>query len=82
MRTSTGGAIEKSRFTQSQIVGVLKQVDARAKAEDVCQEHGISYATYYNWKSKYGGMQASDLRRMKDLGKEKNRPPPQEAFFR
>ena len=54
--------MKKSRFTESQIVGVLKQVDAGAKVEDVCREHGISSATYYNWKSKYGGMEASDLR--------------------
>ena len=57
--------MKKSRFTESQIVGVLKQVDAGAKVEDVCRGHGISSATYYNWKSKYGGMEASDLRRMK-----------------
>lgn len=44
--------MKKSRFTESQIVGVLKQVDAGSKVEDVCREHGISSATYYNWKSK------------------------------
>ena len=65
--------MKKSRFTESQIVGVLKQVDAGAKVEDVCREHGISSATYYNWKSKYGGMEASDLRRMKNLEEEKVR---------
>ena len=47
--------MKKSRFTESQIVGVLKQVDAGAKVEDVCRAHGISSATYYNWNSKYGG---------------------------
>lgn len=56
--------MKKSRFTESQIVGVLKQVDAGAKVEDVCREHGISSATYYNWKSKYGGMEASTYRRL------------------
>jgi putative transposase len=50
--------MKKSRFTESQIVGVLKQVDAGHKVDDVCREHGISSATYYNWKSKYGGMEA------------------------
>ena len=65
--------MKKSRFTESQIVGVLKQVDAGAKAEDICREHSTSSATYYNWKSKYGGMEASDLRRMKDLKEENAR---------
>ena len=63
--------MKKSRLTESQIVGVLKQVDAGSKAEDVCREHGISSATYYyNWKSQYSGMEASDLRRMKDVEEE------------
>lgn len=52
---------------------MLKQVDAGAQVEDVCREHGISSAIYYNWKSKYGGMEASDLRRMKDLEEENAR---------
>lgn len=49
--------MKKSRFTESQNVAVLKQVDAGAKVEDVWWEHGISSATYYNWKSRYGGME-------------------------
>ena len=57
--------MRKSRFTESQIIGVLKQVDSGQRVEDACREHGISAATYYNWKAKYGGMEASDLRRMK-----------------
>lgn len=65
--------MKKSRFTESQIVGVLKQVDAGSKVEDVCREYGISSATYYNWKAKYGGMEASDLRRKKDLEEENAR---------
>ena len=65
--------MKKSRFTESQIVGVLKQVDTDSKVEDVCREHGISSATHYNWKSKYGGMEASDLRLMKDLEEENAR---------
>ena len=52
---------------------MLKQVDAGSKVEDVCREHGISSATYYNWKSKYGGMEAFDLRRIKDLQEENAR---------
>ena len=52
---------------------MLKQVDTGAKVEDVCHEHGISSAAYYNWRSKYEGMEASDLRRMKDLEEENAR---------
>ena len=65
--------MKKSRFTESQIIGVLKQVDAGQRVEDACREHGISTATYYNWKAKYGGMEASDLRRMKHLDEENAR---------
>lgn len=62
--------MRKSRFPESQIVGVLKQVEAGQRVDDVCREHGISSATYYNWKSKYGGMDASELKRIKDLENE------------
>ena len=65
--------MKKSRFTESQIIGVLKQVDAGQRGEDACWEHGISAATYYNWKAKYGAMEASDLRRMKHLDEENAR---------
>ena len=58
--------MKNSRFTESQIVSVLKEVDAGAKVKEICRRHGISDATYYNWKSKYGGMQASDLKRLKE----------------
>jgi putative transposase len=66
--------MKKSRFTESQIIGVLKQVDAGQRVEDAYREHGISAATYYNWKAKYGGMEASDLCRMKHLDKAMERP--------
>ncbi len=59
--------MKKSRFTESQIVTILKQADAGIPVKDICRQVGISVATYYQWKSKYGGMGASDLRRVKDL---------------
>jgi putative transposase len=65
--------MRKSRFSESQIVQVLKQVEAGRQIKDVCRELGISEATYYSWKSKYGGMEASDVRRLKELEAENAR---------
>ena len=65
--------MRKSRFTESQIVAILKVADAGSKVPDVCRQHGISSATYYKWKSKYGGMEASDLKRNKELEDENSR---------
>jgi len=59
--------LRKSKFTETQIVAILKSADAGKKVQDICREHGISDATYYKWKSKYGGMEASDLKRTKEL---------------
>lgn len=59
--------MKKSRFTETQIVSILKLADAGMKVKDLCREQGISEATYYHWKSKYGGMEASDVKRMKEL---------------
>ena len=65
--------MKKSRFTENQIVNILKKSDAGAKVKDVCRRHGISDATYYNWKSKYGGMSASELKRLKETEAELSR---------
>ena len=58
--------MKNSRFTEIQIVSILKEADAGKKVKDIRRRHGISDATYYNWKSKYGGMQASDSKRLKE----------------
>jgi putative transposase len=59
--------MKSSRFTETQIIAILKEADAGVQVKDICRKHGISDATYYNWKSKYGGMTASDLKRMKEM---------------
>jgi putative transposase len=57
----------KKRFTESQIVAAIKKQEAGIAVKDICREIGISEATFYNWKAKYGGMEASDVKRMKEL---------------
>ena len=59
--------MKRSRFTETQVVSILKKADAGMKVAEICRKHGISDATHYKWKSKYGGMEASDLRRMKEM---------------
>jgi len=59
--------MKKSRFSEQQIISILKQADAGVKVQDLCRQHGISDPTYYKWKSKYGGMEASDLKRVREL---------------
>ena len=65
--------MRKSRFTETQIIKILKEVEGGRQVKEVCREYGISDQTYYNWKSKYGGMEASDVRRLKELEEENNR---------
>ena len=62
--------MKKTRFTETKIVAILKEADAGIRVSDICRKHDISDATYYNWKSKYGGMESSDLERMKELESE------------
>ena len=59
--------MKRSRFAETQIISILKEADAGAKVKDVCRRYGLSDATYYNWKSKYGGMSANDLKRMQEM---------------
>lgn len=65
--------MKKSRFTEMQIVSALKKQESGIPTKEVCRELGISEATFYNWKSKYGGMEASDVKRLKELEEENAR---------
>lgn len=65
--------MRKSKFTENQIITILKAVEAGRTVRDVCREHEISEATYYQWKSKFGGMEASDIRRLRELEEENRR---------
>jgi putative transposase len=65
--------MKKSRFSETQIVKILKEVEAGRQVKDVCREYGIANAAYYNWKAKYGGMEVSDVKRLKDLEEENRR---------
>ncbi len=65
--------MKKKRLTEEQIIRVLKESEAGAKTPELCRKHGISEATFYNWKSKYGGMTVSDARRLKELEAENSK---------
>ena len=63
----TPSNMKRSRFSETQIVSILKEADTGVKVADLCRKHGISQPTYYNWKSKYGGLSVSELKRIKEL---------------
>jgi putative transposase len=65
--------MKKTRYSEHQIIKVLKEVEGGRNVKDICREYGISEATYYNWKSKYGGMESSDIKRLKELEDENRR---------
>jgi putative transposase len=62
--------VKNSRFSEEQVLEILKQSEAGAKTSDICRQHGISAATFYTWRSKYGGMEVSEAKRLKQLEEE------------
>jgi len=65
--------VKKSRFTEAQIIGVLREQEAGGTTDEVCRRHGISQQTFYRWKSKYGGLEVSDAQKLKALEDENRR---------
>ena len=65
--------MRRSRFSEEQIIGILREQEAGMKVADVCRKHGISDATFYTWKAKYGGIEVSEARRLKALEEENRR---------
>lgn len=65
--------MKAGRFSESQIVAILKQQDSGQTVAQITREHGVSEATFYNWKAKYGGMQVTEVKRLKDLEEENRR---------
>lgn len=63
----------RKRFTEEQIIAVLKDAEAGTKTAEICRQHGISDATFYKWKAKYAGLEVSDLRKMKALEEENSK---------
>lgn len=65
--------MKRSRFTEEQIIAILREQEAGAKTAELCRRHGISDATFYNWKAKYGGLEVSEAKRLKSLSDENGR---------
>ena len=65
--------MKRSKYSESQIVGILKEADSGVAVKEVCRKYGISDATYYKWKSKYGGLEVSYVRRMRELEAENSK---------
>lgn len=65
--------MRKSRYTDEQVIGFIKEVDAGVNVADLCRREGFTSATFYKWRSKFGGMEASDAKRLRDLEVENNR---------
>jgi len=65
--------MKKSKFSDSQIIGILKEAESGVPVPQLCREHGISNATFYKWRAKYGGMDASMIKRVKELEEENRR---------
>jgi putative transposase len=65
--------MKKSKFTEEQIIAILKEQDQGLKVAEICRKHGLSDQTFHNWKKKYGGLTVDELRRMKDLEQENSR---------
>lgn len=65
--------MKQSRFSPEQIIGILKQAESGVKVAELCRQHGIAEGTYYRWKSKYGGMEVSEAKRLKALEDENRR---------
>ena len=59
--------MKRTRFTEEQIIGILKEAEAGAKTADLARRHGVSEATIYNWKAKYGGLEVSEAKRLRSL---------------
>ena len=65
--------MKKSQFSEEKIISILREADAGVKVIDLCRKHGMSDATFYKWKARYGGLDVSQLRRLKDLESENSR---------
>jgi putative transposase len=65
--------MKRARFSEEQIIGILKEAESGVKAAELCRRHGISDATFYVWRSKYGGLEVSEMRRLRQLEEENRR---------